>query len=57
MEEASWEKALDFFMEKFELARTRSHENLGCYNLGQLTLEEFYTFGQVMAWRFAVVQH
>ena len=49
MEEASWDEALDFFMEKFELERTRSHENLGCYNSGQLTLEEFYTLGKL--WR------
>jgi len=49
MEEASWDQALDFFMEKSELACTRSHKNLVCYNSGQLTLEEFYTLGKL--WR------
>ena len=49
MEEVSWDEALDFFMERFELARTRGQENLGCYNSGQLTLEEFYTLGKL--WR------
>ena len=34
MEEVSCDEALDFFIEQFELARTRGHQNLGCYNSG-----------------------
>lgn len=49
MKEASWTEAFDFFMEKFGQAKERGHENLGCYNSGQLTIEEFYTLGKL--WR------
>ena len=49
MEETSWAEAFNFFMEKFGQARERGHENLGCYNSGQLTIEEFYTLGKL--WR------
>jgi len=44
-----WREAMDFFIEKFEEAWRLGHENLACYNSGQLTIEEFYTLGKL--WR------
>ncbi|MDB6171479.1 MAG: nitrate reductase [Chthoniobacteraceae bacterium] len=49
MERASWQEALDFFEEKFRAAWDKGHENLACYNSGQLTIEEFYALGKL--WR------
>lgn len=49
MEPVSWEVALDFFMENFKSAWDQGHENLACYNSGQLTIEEFYTLAKI--WR------
>jgi ferredoxin-nitrate reductase len=45
----SWSEAMDFFIENFKKALSLGHENLACYNSGQLTLEEFYTLGKL--WR------
>lgn len=49
LEIVSWEQALDFFVAQFRDAWSRGHENLSCYNSGQLTIEEFYTLGKL--WR------
>jgi anaerobic selenocysteine-containing dehydrogenase len=49
LEPVSWEEALDFFIENFRDALSQGHENLACYNSGQLTLEEFYVLGKL--WR------
>jgi anaerobic selenocysteine-containing dehydrogenase len=49
LEPASWAEAMDFFIEKFRAARRQGHQNLACYNSGQLTIEEFYTLGKL--WR------
>jgi anaerobic selenocysteine-containing dehydrogenase len=49
LERVSWEVAMTFFMEKFNQAWAQGHENLACYNSGQLTLEEFYTLAKL--WR------
>ena len=38
-----------FFVENFRAAWKQGHENLACYNSGQLTIEEFYTLGKL--WR------
>lgn len=40
---------MDFFVERFKDAWRQSHDNLACYNSGQLTLEELYTLGKL--WR------
>lgn len=45
----SWQEAMEFFVEKFRDAWRQGHQNLACYNSGQLTLEEFYTLGKF--WR------
>ncbi|HJS86353.1 MAG TPA: molybdopterin oxidoreductase family protein [Acetobacteraceae bacterium] len=45
----SWPEAMDFFIEKFRDAWDQGHENLACYNSGQLTIEELYTLGKL--WR------
>ncbi|MBV8854034.1 MAG: molybdopterin oxidoreductase family protein [Sinobacteraceae bacterium] len=49
LEEVTWEEAFQFFTERFRDAWSRGHENLACYNSGQLTIEEFYTLGKL--WR------
>jgi anaerobic selenocysteine-containing dehydrogenase len=49
LEPASWAEAMDFFVEKFRDAWQQGHQNLACYNSGQLTIEEFYTLGKF--WR------
>jgi ferredoxin-nitrate reductase len=49
LQPVSWEEAMDFFVEKFRGALSLGHENLACYNSGQLTIEEFYTLGKM--WR------
>lgn len=49
LEPVSWQEAMDFFIEKFRQAWNQGHENLACYNSGQLTIEEFYTIGKL--WR------
>lgn len=49
LQPVSWAEAMDFFIEKFNAALRLGHENLACYNSGQLTLEEFYTLGKM--WR------
>jgi anaerobic selenocysteine-containing dehydrogenase len=37
---ASWAEAMDFFVEHFRNAWAQGHNNLACYNSGQLTIEE-----------------
>ena len=49
LETVSWEMAMTFFIEKFKQAWAQGHENLACYNSGQLTIEEFYTLAKL--WR------
>ena len=49
LQPASWAEAMDFFTERFNAAWRQGHENLACYNSGQLTIEEFYTLGKL--WR------
>ena len=49
LQAVSWDEALDFFVEQFRAAWAQGHENLACYNSGQLTIEEFYTLGKM--WR------
>ena len=49
LEPVGWTEAMDFFIEKFNSALGQGHENLACYNSGQLTIEEFYTLGKL--WR------
>jgi ferredoxin-nitrate reductase len=49
LEPVSWQEAMDFFIEKLQQAWNQGHENLACYNSGQLTIEEFYTLGKL--WR------
>lgn len=44
-----WPEAMDFFVERFRDAWGQGHENLACYNSGQLTIEELYTLGKL--WR------
>lgn len=44
-----WPEAMDFFVERFTAARRQGHQNLACYNSGQLTIEELYTLGKL--WR------
>ena len=49
LEPVSWPEAMDFFLEKFNAAWMQGHENLACYNSGQLMLEEFYVLAKL--WR------
>lgn len=49
LEPVSWAEAMDFFIERFRDAASRGHQNLACYNSGQLTVEELYTLGKF--WR------
>lgn len=49
LEPVSWPEAMDFFEDRFRNAWSRGHENLACYNSGQLTIEEFYTLAKI--WR------
>lgn len=49
LEPVGWDEALDFFEQHFRAAWDQGHENLACYNSGQLTIEEFYTLGKL--WR------
>lgn len=51
LEPVSWQDAVDFFIEKFKEAWQQGHENLACYNSGQITVEELYTLGKL--WRGA----
>ncbi len=46
---ASWPEAIDFFIDRFKDAWKQGHDNLACYNSGQLTIEELYTLGKL--WR------
>jgi anaerobic selenocysteine-containing dehydrogenase len=45
----SWPEATDFFIDSFRTAWKEGHQNLACYNSGQLTIEELYTLGKL--WR------
>lgn len=49
LEPVDWGEAMDFFVEKFRAAWAQGHQNLACYNSGQLTIEEFYTLAKF--WR------
>jgi ferredoxin-nitrate reductase len=49
MHAVDWAEAMDFFEERFRGAWAQGHENLACYNSGQLTLEEYYALGKL--WR------
>ena len=49
LELVDWDEALEFFVKNFRAALDQGHENLACYNSGQLTIEEFYTLGKL--WR------
>jgi len=49
LQPVSWAEAMDFFVDRFRAAWRQGHENLACYNSGQLTIEEFYTLGKL--WR------
>jgi anaerobic selenocysteine-containing dehydrogenase len=49
LREVSWPEALSFFVERFKAAWASGHQNLACYNSGQLVLEEFYTLAKL--WR------
>jgi ferredoxin-nitrate reductase len=49
LQPVSWEEALDFFIQKFREAWDKGHENLACYNSGQLLLEEYYVLSKL--WR------
>lgn len=49
LEQVGWPEAMDFFIAQFRAAWNQGHENLACYNSGQLTLEEFYTLAKL--WR------
>ena len=49
LQPVSWAEAMDFFVERFRDAWSRGHQNLACYNSGQLTIEELYTLGKF--WR------
>jgi anaerobic selenocysteine-containing dehydrogenase len=49
LQPVSWDEAMSFFVERFRAAWAQGHENLACYNSGQLTIEEFYTLGKL--WR------
>lgn len=45
----SWAEAMDLFTERFKAARQKGHQNLACYNSGQLMIEELYTLAKM--WR------
>lgn len=45
----SWPEAMEFFIDRFRAAWKQGHQNLACYNSGQLTIEELYTLGKL--WR------
>src|SRR6185437_5720359 len=47
LQPVSWAEAMDFFVDRFRAAWRQGHENLACYNSGQLTIEEFYTLGKL----------
>lgn len=49
LEPVEWPEAMEFFVARFKEALAQGHENLACYNSGQLTLEEFYALGKL--WR------
>ncbi|MDB5594071.1 MAG: Molybdopterin oxidoreductase [Hyphomicrobiales bacterium] len=49
LQPVTWMEAMDFFVEKLRDALSLGHENLACYNSGQLTIEEFYTLAKI--WR------
>ncbi len=49
LEPVNWEEAMSFFIDHFRAAWSKTHDNLACYNSGQLTIEEFYTLGKF--WR------
>jgi anaerobic selenocysteine-containing dehydrogenase len=49
LEPVDWPEAMDFFIDRFRDAWSLGHENLACYNSGQLTIEEFYALGKL--WR------
>lgn len=49
LQPVSWPEAMEFFVDQFRDAWRQGHENLSCYNSGQLTLEELYTLGKL--WR------
>ena len=49
LEPVGWPEAMAFFIDNFKAAWAQGHENLACYNSGQLTVEEFYTLGKL--WR------
>ena len=49
LEPVGWAEAMDFFITRFREAWRLGHENLACYNSGQLTIEEFYTLAKL--WR------
>lgn len=49
LEPVSWQEAMDLFVEKFQAAWRQGHQNLACYNSGQLTVEELYTLAKL--WR------
>lgn len=49
LREVDWPEALAFFIKRFNDAWARGHQNLACYNSGQLMLEEFYTLAKL--WR------
>jgi anaerobic selenocysteine-containing dehydrogenase len=49
LEPVDWPEAMDYFVERFRGAWSQGHENLACYNSGQLTLEEYYVLAKF--WR------
>lgn len=49
LEPVDWPEAMAFFEARFRDAWNQGHENLACYNSGQLTIEEFYALGKL--WR------
>jgi ferredoxin-nitrate reductase len=49
LQPVGWPEAMDFFEQNLRGAWNQGHENLACYNSGQLTIEEFYTLGKL--WR------
>ena len=49
LEPIGCDEAYSVFMERFDAARKLSHDNVACYNSGQLTIEEFYALAKL--WR------
>lgn len=49
LQPVGWDEAMDFFVQKFREAWASGHQNLACYNSGQLLLEEYYTLAKL--WR------